>query len=194
MRMRRLLTVALVLAAEGYLYYRYALLGAQFHFWLHALFGAALGFALLALLGVARRRPVGDVWAAGLGGHLYSAFPDILFLAGGVLHYLWMDAFALHISLHFIPFPLALMLLVFTLSLCGWTAAVLGRRGLALGLVAATVVVTSGALWARTPLPTTLEQVREVRTLALLCPLAAPTHAPVRYGEGGKILQEEREP
>ncbi len=191
--MRRMLSVAVVLAVEGYLYYRYALLGAHFHFWLHALFGAALGCSLLAVFAVVRRRPLGNVWGVGLTGHLYSAFPDLLFIGGGVLHYLWMDAFALHISLHFIPAPLVTMLAVFALSLGGWAAATLGRRRVAVGLVGCAVVATTAALSVRTPLPTSLEEFREERTLAFFCPLVVPPSPFVRYGEGGQIVLEEIE-
>jgi hypothetical protein len=34
---------------------------------------------------------------------VYSALPDVLFLGVGLLHALWMDVFALHISVHFTP-------------------------------------------------------------------------------------------
>jgi hypothetical protein len=45
-------------------------------------------------------------WEAGWLGHVYSAVPDVLCLGFGVLHVLWMDVFAFHITVHFIPAPL----------------------------------------------------------------------------------------
>lgn len=159
--MRRWLIPLLVIAIEVALYRRYAVLGAQFHFWLHGLSGAALAFVLLTLVGLARRRPPAGVWAAGLGGHVYSAFPDVLFLLGGVVHTYWMDVFAFHVALHFVPAPLLTMFVVFALSLCAWAAVSLGWRRVAEGLTVAAVAVTAVALLARQPVPATLQQVRE---------------------------------
>lgn len=126
--------VAVVLV-EGYLYYSYAQLDAQFHFWLHALLGAALGLAALTGLRLLLAHPrtgtssTGTApWAAGLTGHLYSALPDVLFLGFGVLHMLWMDAFAFHITIHFIPAPLLTVLAVFLLTLTAYGLAMSRRR------------------------------------------------------------------
>lgn len=60
---------------------------------------------------------------------------------------------------------------VFALTLCGWAAAVLARRVVSLGLLAAAVVLTVGTLALRQPLPTTLDEVRAASGDALLCPL-----------------------
>jgi hypothetical protein len=118
---RRWISAALVLLTEGYLYFRYARLGAEFHFWLHGLFGAALGLAALAIVRIARARHHRDPargavapWEGSWVGHVYSALPDVLFLGFGVLHVLWMDVFAFHITLHFIPAPLITMLIAGT--------------------------------------------------------------------------------
>lgn len=58
--MRRGFLVAAALAVEGYLYWRYAVRGALFHFWLHGLFGAALvGLAAVTtVVAVAVRAPI----------------------------------------------------------------------------------------------------------------------------------------
>jgi hypothetical protein len=124
---RRWTSLLLVLATEGYLYFRYAQFGAQFHFWLHGLFGAALGLAALTLVRVLRTRHHCDPargavapWEAGWVGHIYSAVPDVLLLGFGVLHVLWMDVFAFHITLHFIPIPLVTMLVLFLLALAAY--------------------------------------------------------------------------
>ncbi len=57
------------------------------------------------------------------------------------------------------------------MTLCGWAAAVLARRVVSLGLLAAAVVLTVGTLALRQPLPTTLDEVRAASGDALLCPL-----------------------
>ncbi|MBA3621238.1 MAG: hypothetical protein M3493_11375 [Actinomycetota bacterium] len=162
-----------VAAVEGYLYWRYRALGAQFHFWLHGLLGAALAAFVLTVVGLVRRRPARPVWRAGLAGHAYSAGPDLVFLTLGVVHELWMDVFAFHITLHLIPAPLATMFAVFALSLVGWAATTLGRWRAAALLAGTAVAVTVAAFALRTPLPRTLEDVRADPGLALICPLAA---------------------
>lgn len=109
--LRQTVTLALIVLVEVNLSFRYAELGAQFHFWLHGLFGAALGLAGLTVLRLVtawrrNRDPASGAvapWEAGWLGHLYSAPPDVLFLIFGVLHVLWMDVFAFHITRHFIP-------------------------------------------------------------------------------------------
>ncbi len=79
-----------MLAGELYLYLRYASLDGQFHFWLHGLLGWALGLVVLTALRLRagdNARPVRvTAWEAVGLAHLYSAFPDILFLSGELLH------------------------------------------------------------------------------------------------------------
>src|SRR5207245_4885355 len=137
--------------------------GAEFHFWLLGLFGAAIGFTGLTLYRVLRRNERGrrgSVWLVGAAGHTYSAFPDVLFITAGVLHAYWMDAFAIHVSVHFIPDPLATMWAVFAVTLAAYAAAELDRRVLALGLVAVAVAGVLVALALRDPVPHTLARVR----------------------------------
>ena len=162
---------AVVVVVEAYLFSRYRALGAEFHFWLHGLFGAALGVGALTVVGLIRRKQPKPVWTAGLAGHLYSAFPDVLFLAVGVLHYLWMDVFAFHIALHFIPAPLITMFVVFALTLAAWALATAAKRRASVVALTTAVTVTAVALILRAPLPDTLEDVRETPEIALLCPL-----------------------
>lgn len=158
---RRPATAAVVAAAEAWLYLEYAELGAQFHFWLHGLFGATLGLLALAAWRLARGRlsPVAP-WEGGFAGHVVSALPDVLFLALGVLHVLWMDVFALHISLHFVPYPLGTQLGLFLLALSVYVLAAEGRRWAALAGVAVAVAVTVAALALRAPLPASLAELQ----------------------------------
>ena len=118
------------------------------------------------------------VWVAGLAGHLYAAAPDVLFVAAELVHQWWMDVFALHVSIRFIPAPPAVLLVVFTLALAGWAAAVLGRRRTAATTLVATLVLFVSALALRGEPPTTLHQLRRAPQLALGCSLEIAGHAP----------------
>ena len=172
---RRWAVPLVVVIFEAWLYNQYAALGAQFHYWLHGLFGGALGaWAATAVVMLSRRRTA-NMWSAGVLGHLYSALPDVLFLAFGTLHYLWMDVFAVHISLHFIPAPLATMFAVFAVSVGSWAAAVLGRRPVAGAGMTAAVLITAVAVVVREPIPDTLQEVRAAPGIAVLCPLTTNT-------------------
>lgn len=176
MSRRTLIVATAVIAIEAYLYTQYAALDAQFHFWLHGLFGAALGLVALA----AFRMTIGTratPWGPGFLGHVYSALPDVLFLTFGVLHALWMDVFAFHISLHFIPWPLPTMLVVFTLALAAERAAAHRRPAVALGAVAAGATLLVIGLALRSPLPETLHDLRARPGIALLCPLTGADRA-----------------
>lgn len=154
---------ALVLAAEVYTYRRYALFGAQFHFWLHLLLGLAIAFGVLAAWRLARPRAArrAGPFESGFAGHLYAALPDVLFTAAGVLHARWMDVLGLHITAHFLwPSPLGAGLLLVLLTLTAYVAVTLRWRraaGTTL-LLAAGFLALAGLL--RAPLPTTLQQVR----------------------------------
>ena len=173
MTRRRWVTLVLVMLFEAWLYDEYADLGAHFHFWLHSLFGGALGVAALTLLRVARRRRNGAVapWESGWLGQLYSAFPDILFLGFGVLHMLWMDVFALHITLHFVPRPLLTMWTLFALTLLGYGLAMSGRARSALAVLGLSGAVLAAVLAAAPGLPDTIGEVRDHDGLALICPV-----------------------
>jgi hypothetical protein len=176
---RRWISLALVVLTEGYLHYRYAQFGAEFHFWLHGLFGAALGLAALTglrMLAAYRwRRDPGSgavaAWEAGWAGHLYSAVPDVLFLGFGVLHVLWMDVFAFHITLHFIPAPLLTMLGLFLLTLAAYGLATTHRPRLALGALGLATGLLITALALAEPLPTSLTELTTDRGFAI-CPVS----------------------
>ncbi len=178
MTRRRWISLALVVLTEGCLYYRYTQLGAQFHFWLHGLFGAALGLAALTILRIVRASRHGDdpargavtSWEAGWLGHLYSAAPDFLFLGFGVLHVLWMDVFAFHITLHFIPAPLVTMLMLFALTLAGYGLAASRRRWPALGTLALGTGVLAVSLVVAAPIPGSLAELHVDRGFGL-CPV-----------------------
>ncbi len=154
--------LVVLVGGEAYFYLRYVQLGAQFHFWLHALLGGALGLGLLVLArlvrpGLARPWRAGE---AGLVGHLWSAVPDVLFLAAGVLHVAWMDVFSLHITAHFLwPGPLLAALVLWGSTVLAWTAERLGERRLAAGALLLGVAFLGVAVALRAPLPTTLQQV-----------------------------------
>ena len=172
---RRILSAALVLLVEGYLYVRYAQLDAEFHFWLHGLLGGALGMAAVTAVRLVtsrrrpHRRPAVAPWEAGGTGHLYSAVPDVLFLGFGVLHMLWMDVFAFHITVHFIPAPLITLLVVFLLSLAAYGLAMSGRVRLAAAALAASAVACTAALSVAAPIPADIEDLRAHPRIAL-CP------------------------
>lgn len=156
--------LALFAATEVYLYTRYAALGTQFHFWLHALVGGGIGFAGLTVAALVRRRPLPrrGLLAVGawiLAAHLYAVFPDILFIAADALHVPWMDVFALHITIHFIPLPILTTAVVFFAALGAWTAAALGRRRLAAGALIVVTAVAGAGLGLRSPIPRSLAEV-----------------------------------
>lgn len=166
-----LLVAGAVIAIEFWLYLRYADLGAQFHFWLHGLFGGAIGLSLLGAWRIVRPTRLSP-WGPGFLGHIYAAFPDVLFLSAGLVHMFWMDAFAFHISLHFIPAPLWWMLGVFVLALVGERLAVHRRRAAGVGVLALGVGAVALGLALRAPLPDTLQEVCARPGVAVLCPLA----------------------
>lgn len=178
MTARKWTSATLAVLTEGYLYYRYAQLGAEFHFWLHGLFGAALGLAALTALRIVKSRrhridpATGAVtpWEAGWLGHIYSAVPDILFLGFGVLHVLWMDVFAFHITLHFIPAPLITMTVLFVLTLGAYGLAA-SRKPIVAGatLLTATGILIA-ALTLAEPIPDTLADLHVDRGFGL-CPV-----------------------
>lgn len=177
MTRRHWISAALVAVTEGYLYARYAQLGAEFHFWLHGLFGAALGLAALTAVRIVRTRCGGDPgsgavppWESGFLGHLYSALPDVLFLGFGVLHVLWMDVFAFHITLHFLPAPLITMLVLIVLSLGAYGLATTRRPVGAAGLLVVATGVLITALALAEPIPDTLADLLVDRGLGL-CPV-----------------------
>ena len=167
---RQKVAAVLVLAVELYFFYRYAENGALFHFWLHALLGGWVGLGLLTVHRlVTRRRSHVRPWNAGFFGHMYSAFPDVLFLMVGLLHVLWMDAFALHITAHFLwPNALVAGLVLWSLAVLAHVAAVWGARRLAAGALAASVAVLAVGVAFRAPLPSTLGELRQQQAWQVL--------------------------
>jgi hypothetical protein len=166
------LVTAAVVAAEAVFYVQYAGFDGQFHFWLHGLLGAALGLTALtaARLTAPRRDTAGRMigcrsvpWVAGFLGHLYSAFPDVLFLTAGVPHQRWMNAFAFHITAHFLPAPILTALAVFLLALVGYGLAMVGRRRTTTAGIAALGAAALVATWTLAtaePIPDDIEDLR----------------------------------
>jgi hypothetical protein len=164
-RLQGLAAVA-VAVTEVYFFARYAENGALFHFWLHLLLGGWVGIGLLAVHRLARRtRSRVRPWHAGFFGHLYSALPDVLFLAVGLLHAAWMDLFALHITAHFLwPNALVAGLVLWGLAVLGLVAAVWRAPRLAAGALLASLVFLGSAIALRAPLPSTLGELRAEAT------------------------------
>ncbi len=177
--MKRLwLAAVAVIILEVLSYREYARFDAEFHFWLHGLIGAALGLAALtAARLLARRRGDGSSpvrprvtpWEAAFLGHVYSALPDILFLAAGVPHHYWMDVFTFHITVHFVPAAVLTALALFLLALLGYGLAMTGRprvTGAGVGTFAAAALVATLALAAAAPIPDDIQDLRAHPRLA----------------------------
>lgn len=110
-------------------------------------------------------------WEAGWLGHVYGAVPDVLFLGFGVLHVLWMDVFAFHITLHFIPAPLLTMLALFVLTLLAYGLAASRHVRTGAATLGTGVAVLTVARAMADPLPDSIHDLRADRGIAL-CPVA----------------------
>lgn len=154
---RSIITAAAVLVIELLIFSKYAGLGAELHFWLHALSGAALGLALLTLWKLYGKPPAPAVspWEAGVAGHIYSIIPDVLFILFGAQHMHWMDIFGLHISLHYVPYPVMASLVLFSLSLIAYRLAATGKAAWAARSLALTGLLLVLSLSLRGPVPLT---------------------------------------
>lgn len=191
--LRRSFALLGVLSLEGYTYTRYAAYGAEFHFWLHALLGGTAALTLLAAVRLIRtrrhrrrpeqRRNDPSTSSSALLGHVWSAFPDVLFLGFGVLHASWMDVFGLHITIHFVPAPLPTMLLLWSLALLAHVSLAYDRRGLAVSTTVVIALLLLGAIALRAPVPDSLQDLRpagatsspaDPRTGAWWCTVASP--------------------
>lgn len=172
---RHVLTACLIIFAEVIFYRQYASLDAEFHFWIHGLFGAAIGLTAVTLWSLVKRKPAAiSGWEAGALGHIYSAVPDILFVAFGVLHMYWMDIFALHISIHFLPAPVATMLIIFLLALIAFGLSADGYRKASSGCLVVALIILSTALFFKSPVPTNLREIQSHnQKYTWLCPMWA---------------------
>ncbi len=99
----------------------------------------------------------------------------MLFLGFGVLHMLWMDVFAFHITIHFIPAPLLTMLALFPLTLVAYGLAMSRRRLPAAGTLTAAAAVLAAALALAAPVPDDIHDLLVDRCLAL-CPIDHTRH------------------
>lgn len=159
---RHLPVLVTVAAVEGYFFLRYAQQGALFHYWLHALLGGYLGVGALAVARLRGRGRRTTGWEAGFTGHLYSAVPDVLFLTAGLLHVAWMDVFAVHITAHFLwPSALPAALVLWSLAVLALLLTTLQRPRAAAGVLGASLALLAVAVLLRSPLPSSLQQVRD---------------------------------
>lgn len=172
---RHVITASFIVFIEVILYRQYASLNSEFHFWLHGLFGAAIGLTALTIWNLVSRKPAAiSGWEAGFLGHIYSAVPDILFIIFGVLHMYWMDVFALHISVHFLPAPVATMLGIFFISLMAYGLSSDGYRKAATACLVVMVSVLSISTAFKAPVPTNLREVQNHNLkYSWLCPMWA---------------------
>jgi hypothetical protein len=173
---RHYVGAAVVVVAEVYLYYRYAQLDAWFHYWLHGLLGGALGLAALTVARLVTRRQRTreerhsgsgfTPWEVGGLGHLYAAFPDVLFLSFGVPHLYWMDVFAFHVTVHFVPRPLVTVLVLFLLSLAAYGLVLSRRPRTAAATASVAGVAFAAALILAAPVPASIQDLRSDPRLA----------------------------
>jgi hypothetical protein len=171
---RLLITAAVALAGEVYFALRYAEFGALFHYWLHGLWGMAAGLAVAVLWRAARSPRTGpgaQLVAAAAAGRLLFAVPDVLFLALDTPHAGWMDVFGAHISLHFVPAPVAWAYAAFAIAVVAASLGALGRRLPAAGLAVGVAIALAAGLVVRQPLPRTLDEVRSDPQIAWSCTL-----------------------
>jgi len=85
-----------------YLYVSYRAHDARFHWFVHFFAGASLALVLMAAVAARTRRPVRFPLLWPVLGHLVAMFPDFLFNLG-FAHQRWMDVFAGHITVHYVP-------------------------------------------------------------------------------------------
>jgi hypothetical protein len=177
-RRRRGAVVAGLAGIEGYILLRYVEFGALFHLFVHGLLGAGIALALHA--GWRARRPRATPDGAGLEvvgcavtGHLVSALPDVAFLLLEIPHAPWMDALVAHISIHFVPVPLALTFGVFGAGVLAQLARLEQHRAALTTAVAASLLLPAIGLALRSPLPTSLAELRDDERIALACVLPA---------------------
>jgi len=171
---RLLIAAALALAGEVYLALRYAEFGALFHYWLHGLWGMAAGLAVAVLWRSARSPQTGpgaQLVVAAAVGRLLFAVPDVLFLALDTPHAGWMDVFGAHISLHFVPAPVAWAYAAFAVAVVAAAMGALRRRRPAAGVAVGVVIMLVTGLAVRQPMPRTLDDVRGDSEIAWSCTL-----------------------
>ena len=111
------LALAAYIVVEAFLYLLYQHNDFRFHWFIHFFVGGSVALVLMATIAYRSQRPVPLPLLWLLIGHIFAAFPDILFNFGGISHSGWMDIFALHISSHFVPGRIFTWYAVFMASL-----------------------------------------------------------------------------
>ena len=93
---------AVAVVAEFGLYVSYRGHDARFHWFTHFFVGSGAALVVMTAVTLRQRRAVPLPLAWLLLGHLFAAFPDVLFVFG-IAHQRWMDIFLAHVSTHVMP-------------------------------------------------------------------------------------------
>lgn len=118
-------TMSCLLAAgvEVRIFLSYEANDAGFHYLAHLFAGASLALLVMALIAWRRGRPVRFPLMWITAAHLFAMAPDFAFMDGAP-HEHWMDVFAGHIDIHFIPGANLTLFAVFAGSLAAYLAIV----------------------------------------------------------------------
>lgn len=124
-----LLQAAVLVLAEIVLFRAYGAFDSAFHWGAHFLVAVALSAVVLCTYLLVAGRPAPGQLLTVLALHLYAMFPDLLF-RWGMPHATWMNVFAGHIAVHYLPGGdrswLAVAVLAvagYVLLLAGWVSA-----------------------------------------------------------------------
>lgn len=97
-----LLQATVLVLAEIVLFRAYGAFDSAFHWAAHFLVAVALTAVVLCAYLLVAGRPAPGQLLTVLGLHLYAMFPDLLF-RWGIPHARWMNVFAGHVAVHYLP-------------------------------------------------------------------------------------------